>query len=115
MAKGLKTSEISHIWSALSSCWIVTIPQPTAVGCYRTKKSKSEVEKDFSDAIGYGDLKKRVAEVVIDELTPIRERYHELMTNPDELDKILALGSEKASEIAEPKINEMKYNIGFIT
>jgi len=80
-----------------------------------TKKSKSEVEKDFSDARGYGDLKKRVAEVVIDELTPIRERYHELMTNPDELDKILALGSEKASEIAEPKINEMKYNIGFIT
>ena len=73
------------------------------------------VEKDFSDARGYGDLKKRVAEVVIDELTPIRERYHELMTNPDELDKILALGSEKASEIAEPKINEMKYNIGFIT
>lgn len=79
-----------------------------------TEKTKAQVERDFSDARGYGDLKKRVAEVVIDELSPIRERYHQLMTNPDELDKILALGSEKAATIAEPKINEMKYNIGFI-
>ena len=47
------------------------------LGIYQavTGKPAAEVEADFADARGYGDLKRRVSEVVIAELTPIRERH----------------------------------------
>ena len=47
------------------------------LGIYKviTGKNEKEVERDFESARGYGDLKKAVAEVVIEELTPIREQY----------------------------------------
>ncbi|MFL7794058.1 MAG: tryptophan--tRNA ligase, partial [Anaerolineae bacterium] len=62
----------------------------------------------------YGDLKKEVAEVVVEALRPIRERYHELMADPTELDRILAIGAERARAVAEPKIEEVKRKVGFI-
>ena len=47
------------------------------LGIYQaiTGKPAPRSEPDFAGARGYGDLKKRVAEVVVAELTPIRERY----------------------------------------
>ena len=77
-----------------------------------TDKSESDVEADFADARGYGDLKKRVAEVVIGELTPIRERYDELMGDVAQLDRLLAAGAEQARAVSEPKLQEMKRRIG---
>ena len=79
-----------------------------------TGKSEDEVVADFADARGYGDLKARVAEVVVEYVRPIRERFNELMQDHAELDRILALGAERAREIAEPKIVEMKERMGFI-
>jgi tryptophanyl-tRNA synthetase len=77
-----------------------------------TGKTPEETEREFAAARGYGDLKKRVAEVVIAELTPIRERFEQLMKDPAELDKLLALGADHASSIAGPKLLEMKRRIG---
>ena len=86
------------------------------LGIYKviTDKSDAEVERDFEDARGYGDLKRRVAEVVIDELTPIRERYHELMADVAELDRLLAVGADHARRVSEPKLDEMKERVGFV-
>ena len=72
------------------------------------------MEADFSDARGYGDLKSRVAEVVIAALTPIRERYDELMRDVDELDRLLERGAEQAREISEPKLVEVKRRMGLV-
>ncbi len=79
-----------------------------------TSKSQDEVEADFSTARGYGDLKKTVAEVVIDAVAPIRSRYEELMEDRGELDRLMAIGAERARSIAEPKVREMKEKMGFI-
>ncbi len=86
------------------------------LGIYKviTDKTEFEVERDFSDARGYGDLKRRVAEVVIEELKPIRERYHELMSDVAELDRFLAIGADHARSISEPKLEEMKDKVGFV-
>ena len=86
------------------------------LGIYKviTDKSDSDVERDFADARGYGDLKRRVAEVVNDELKPIRERYHELMADVAELDRLLAVGADHAREISEPKLIEMKERVGLV-
>jgi len=79
-----------------------------------TQKGEQEVERDFADARGYGDLKKRVAEVVIAELAPIRERYNELMRDPAELDRLLARGAEQARAVAMPKLAEVKEKMGLV-
>lgn len=86
------------------------------LGIYKaiTEKSKAEVEADFASARGYGDLKKGVAEVVIAAVTPIRERYDELMQDPAELDRLLARGAEQARAQAQPKVDEMKSLMGLV-
>ena len=85
------------------------------LGIYKviTDKLQDEVIADFEDARGYGDLKARVAEVVIDALSPIQERYYELMDDPAELDRMLARGAESAAAVATPKMDEIKQRVGF--
>ncbi|HAE33387.1 MAG TPA: tryptophan--tRNA ligase [Dehalococcoidia bacterium] len=79
-----------------------------------TGKPEGEVEKDFESARGYGDLKKAVAEVVIEELSPIRQRYNELISDVTELDKLLAVGSQRAESVSGPKLLEMKDKMGLL-
>lgn len=79
-----------------------------------TGKGKEEVEADFANAPGYSHLKQRVAEVVIEALRPIRERYHALMRDPAELDRLLARGAEQARAVAEPKLREVKRRMGLV-
>lgn len=66
-------------------------------------KSEKQCVDDFVSARGYGDLRVAVAEVVIEALTPIRERYTELMQDPPQ-----------ASERAEPKVLQIKGRMGFL-
>ena len=84
------------------------------LGIYKviTGKSEAKVEADFAQANGYGQLKKMVAEVVIAELTPIRERYGELMQDMAELDRLLAQGAEQARALSDPKLKEIKRRVG---
>jgi tryptophanyl-tRNA synthetase len=78
-----------------------------------TGKSRPEIETHF-DGRGYAFLKTEVAEAVIETLNPIRIRCHELLSDPAELDRILAIGADKARSIAEPKIQDVKHRVGFI-
>ena len=77
-----------------------------------TGRSRSEVEADFASASGYGELKRRVAEVIIAELAPIRERHNRLVQDVAELDRLLARGAERAREISEAKLNDVKRRVG---
>ncbi len=86
------------------------------LGIYKvmTDKPDAEVVRDFVDARGYGDLKRRVAEVVIEGLRPIRKRYYELIDDVAELDRLLAVGADHAREVSEPKLKEIKERVGFV-
>jgi len=79
-----------------------------------TDKSKDEVESDFADARGYGDLKKAVVEVVNNRLATIQTEYHKLMNDAGYLDSILAQGAEKASEVATETLKQVKEKMGFL-
>jgi tryptophanyl-tRNA synthetase len=78
-----------------------------------TGQSRPQIEAHFAGQ-GYGALKKELAEVVSEALRPIRLRYHELLANPYELEDILEAGATRARAIAKPKVEEMKYKVGFI-
>ena len=86
------------------------------LGIYKviTGKPEESVERDFSDAPGYGDLEKAVAEVVIEELSPIREKYHQLINDVEELDRLLSIGAEHARTISDQKLRLMKEKMGLI-
>ena len=86
------------------------------LGIYKviTGKPEESVERDFYDARGYGDLKKAVAEVVIEELSPIREKYHQLINDVEELDRLLSIGAEQARAISGQKLRIMKEKMGLI-
>lgn len=77
-----------------------------------TGKDKEATVADFADARGYGDLKTGVAEVVIEMIQPLQARYHALMNDPAELDRIVARGAEQAAAVAMPKLERMKHLMG---
>jgi tryptophanyl-tRNA synthetase len=84
------------------------------LGIYQavTGKTRAAVEADFAGARGYGDLKRTVADAVVTALTPIRQRHAALLQEPDELDRLLAQGADRAREVADPKLREMKRRMG---
>ena len=71
----------------------------------------TEIEEQYRGK-GYGDLKKDLAEVVVEGLSPIRDRTRELLDNPRELDEILEAGAEKAREIARSTLREAWTRMG---
>lgn len=71
------------------------------------------VEAEFAGH-GYGDFKRSVADLVIESLRPLRERYERLMREPEELDRWLETGAEQARALAEPKVSALKERVGLV-
>ena len=63
---------------------------------------------------GYGDLKKELAEVVVDFVTPFRDATHALLDDPAGLDAIVAAGAERAREVAAVTLAEVYDRTGFL-
>ena len=78
-----------------------------------TGKSFDEIENEFSSS-GYGEFKTKVAECVIDELTPVRERYYDYLKNKDYLQSVYKEGAERASYIASKTIKKVYRKLGFV-
>jgi len=76
-------------------------------------KSIQEIETEFAGK-GYGDFKSAVAEVVIAELEPIRDRTKQLMDDPAELVSLLKAGADKANEVASITLKDAYTAIGLI-
>lgn len=75
-----------------------------------TNKKINEVEKIFKDK-NYGEFKKAVADVVVNELIKIQDKYNQFL-NSEQLDIILKKGSEETRKIAKIKYEEMKHKVG---
>jgi tryptophanyl-tRNA synthetase len=66
------------------------------------------------DGAGYGDFKTDVAEAVVELLGPIQMRYRELRGDPAELQRLLAIGVEKARASSAPTLALMYERMGFV-
>src|SRR5437764_8323394 len=78
-----------------------------------TGESVEEVEASYHGQ-GYGPFKADVAEAVVELLAPIQERYRELRADDRELQRLLAIGAEKARNAAEPTLRTMYERMGFV-
>ncbi len=63
---------------------------------------------------GYGQLKVDTAEALESFTTPLRARYNELMEDRGELERILAVGAEKAREVASKTLAKVYDRVGFL-
>ncbi|GGV32189.1 tryptophan--tRNA ligase [Actinomadura cremea] len=72
-----------------------------------------DLEKRYADS-GYGQFKKDLAQVVLDTFTPIRERTLGLLDDEAELDRLLALGAERASKVAARTMDTVRERVGFV-
>jgi tryptophanyl-tRNA synthetase len=66
------------------------------------------------DAQGYGQFKQDVGEAVVELFEPIRRRYEELRADPAELERLLAVGAEKARAASRPTLEAMLERMGFV-
>ena len=66
----------------------------------------------FADGIAWGDAKQALFERIDAEIGPMRERYEQLMAHPEEVERLLLRGAEKARAIATPFMSELRHAVG---
>ncbi len=76
--------------------------------------SDAEIKAQFT-GMRYGDLKKRVAEVVIANLEPFQERYRRIISEPGYLAGVLREGAERVAPIANQTVEIVKQRMGLYT
>jgi tryptophanyl-tRNA synthetase len=80
---------------------------------YQTFTGQEEVEiESLFEGKGYSEFKKALAEVVVEGLRPLQDRYNELTAEPGRIDSILAEGAARARPIAEKTVALVRSRVG---
>jgi tryptophanyl-tRNA synthetase len=79
-----------------------------------TGESPDAIEARY-DGAGYGQFKTDVGEAVVEAVLPIQERYRELRRDAGELQRLLAVGAEKAAAASAPTLEAMYERMGFVS
>jgi tryptophanyl-tRNA synthetase len=74
-----------------------------------------EMRDRFQNGISWGDAKTELYQVMDLFLEQPRNKYNELMANPEQIDAILSKGAEKARALAIPLLDNVKRRIGRFT
>ena len=78
-----------------------------------TGQQVSSIENEYAGR-GYGDFKKGLAEIVVNEFEPVRARALELLDDPAELDRILAENAGKADAVADATLSDVYDRVGLL-
>jgi tryptophanyl-tRNA synthetase len=78
-----------------------------------TGEPVADLERRY-DGTGYGQFKEDVGDAVVELLAPIQVRYYELRSDERELQRLLAMGAEKARRASEPTLEAMYDRMGFV-
>ena len=78
-----------------------------------TGLTNEQIEAEF-EGKGYGDLKLRVAEAVLEELRPVQERYEKLIADKAYLEQCYTEGAQQALALSTRTLNKVMKKIGFL-
>lgn len=78
-----------------------------------SEMSRKQVIAQF-EGQGFGVFKPALADLAVDKLAPITMLMSRYLSDPDEIDRILLSGAQKAAEISEPIMAEIRKTIGFL-
>jgi tryptophanyl-tRNA synthetase len=76
-------------------------------------QSIAELEASFAGR-GYGDLKAAVADLALDFVRPIQRRVAGILDDLAELDRVLAVGAERAEAVAAGTLAQAYERVGFL-
>ncbi|MEZ2743308.1 tryptophan--tRNA ligase [Paenalcaligenes hominis] len=79
---------------------------------FASVEQTAQFEHELHDGLGWGEAKKKLFDLVNEELSPMREIYNDLMANPDRLEDMLLDGAVKARRIATPMIQTLRAAVG---
>jgi tryptophanyl-tRNA synthetase len=78
-----------------------------------SQKTMDQLEQDYAGKM-YGHLKVDLADLVVETLKPVREKYDELMKNRDHLDALLKEGAERAQIRARGTLDNVYKAVGLV-
>lgn len=87
----------------------------TVFDIYRAFASDAQCDalrQAYANGIAWGEAKQQLFELVDNVLTEPRERYEELMANPERIEAILVRGAEKARERTRPYLEQLRRAVG---
>ena len=78
--------------------------------------SKNNLEKTLQDMAGkeYSFLKKKLTEILVNEITPVASEIQKLLDDKSHLKQILKNGSERANIIAEENLKKVRDIVGLL-
>ena len=94
---------------------LVTRPEAqNLLGIYSSLSDQSLIDtiNEFSGK-NFSDFKNKLANLVVDKISPISSEINKLLKDEKFIDRILMDGAEKANEIASEKIKKIKEIVGF--
>jgi tryptophanyl-tRNA synthetase len=62
---------------------------------------------------GFGAFKPALADLAVASLAPVTAEMRRLMDDPAEIDRVLKDGADRAAEVADPVVDEVKTIVGF--
>ncbi len=72
----------------------------------------AEIEQKYQ-GVGYGPFKKDLADHIVNVLEPIQKKYHEICKS-ERIYEVLKQGALQAANTAEPTLQKVKKNMGFL-
>ena len=79
---------------------------------FAKESETAALRQAYADGIGWGDAKQMLFERIDHEVAPMRERYQDLIAHPQEIEKLLQAGAEKARAVASPFMGELRRAVG---
>ncbi|WP_248764719.1 tryptophan--tRNA ligase [Pseudomonas protegens] len=84
----------------------------TLYQAFSTPAQADEFRSELLQGLGWGEAKNRLFQLLDAELGEARERYHQLIARPSDLEDILRAGAVKARAVATPFLNELREAVG---
>jgi tryptophanyl-tRNA synthetase len=79
---------------------------------FASDEETARMRREFENGIAWGEAKKQLFELVNGELATARERYQDLMADPQHIETILLQGAERAREYSRPLIRKVRDAVG---
>ena len=78
------------------------------------KKAVDQMTVNYSEnGYGYGHAKQELFELILSKFFKERKRYSFLMENPDQIEKALTLGADKARKVAKEVLKRTREKLGY--
>lgn len=84
----------------------------TLYQAFSTPSQSAALREELLQGLGWGEAKQRLFQLLDGQLGEARERYHQLIARPADLEDILLVGAQKARKIASPFLEQLREAVG---